>query len=335
MEQRHKTLLQRLGAISDLDEGRRDADGILSRAATAAREALSAARACAAFRRGIAVASEDAAWSETWSPEGALAAAVLEAKEPLAWCAGEEPAPTFEDWRGRDAFGAWMGAPMLGDAEESGVLTVMREKPFDADERELLSIIARHTATALSNLVTFQEVESLSVTDDLTRVYNYRFLKAALQREVERASRYGQVFSILMIDVDHLKKFNEVNGHLRGSELLRQLAAILSDRSRAIDLVAKYGGDEFLIILPQTTTGGAENMGWRICKAVEEACFSHAAPGQITISTGVSSFPHHGATVQSLLAAADQALFEAKAKGRNCVVAARGPASAARLIDPA
>lgn len=335
MDQRHKTLLHRLNAISDLDEGRRDADGILSRAAAAAREALSAVRACAAFRNAVAVASEDATWSEAWTPQGTLAAAVMESKEPRTWCAGEEPAPTFEDWRGRETCAAWMGAPLRADEEESGILTVMRDTPFDEDDRELLSILAAHTATALSNLITFQEVESLSVTDDLTRVYNYRFLKAALQREVERASRYGQVFSILMIDVDHLKKFNEVNGHLRGSELLRQLAAILSDRSRAIDLVAKYGGDEFLVILPQTTTGGAENMGWRICKAVEQARFSHAQPGQITISTGVSSFPHHGATVQTLLAAADQALFAAKAKGRNCVVAATGPASAAHVIDPA
>lgn len=335
MDQRHKTLLEHLTAISDLDEGRRDAEGILSRAAVAVRETLSARRACAAFRKGIAVATEDAAWSETWSPEGTLAAAVLEAKQLRVWNAGETPAPSFEDWRGRDTFAAWMGAPMLADTEDAGVLTVMRETPFTEDERELLTILAGHTATALSNLATFQEVESLSVTDDLTRVYNYRFMKAALQREVERASRYGQVFSILMVDVDHLKMFNEVNGHLRGSELLRQLAAILSDRSRAIDLVAKYGGDEFLIILPQTTTSGAENMGWRICKAVAKATFSHAQPGQITISTGVSSFPHHGATVASLLAAADQALFEAKGKGRNCVVCATGPVPSARLPEPA
>jgi diguanylate cyclase (GGDEF)-like protein len=335
MEKRHKTLLQRLNGICDLDEGRRDAEGILSRAAFAVREALSAARACAAFRRGIAVASGDAVWSETWNPDGGLSAAVLETKRLIAWTAGEEPGPSAEDWRGRDAHAAWMGSPLLPDEEESGILAVMRDAPFIPDESELLEIIADHTATAISNLVTFQEVESLSVTDDLTKVYNYRFLKAALQREVERASRYRQVFSILMIDVDHLKKFNEANGHLRGSELLRQLAAILSDKSRAIDLVAKYGGDEFLIILPQTNTGGAENMGWRIGKAVEKAHFSHAKPGQITISTGVSSYPQHGASAQTLLASADQALFEAKRKGRNCVVAARGRASAARLTDAA
>jgi diguanylate cyclase (GGDEF)-like protein len=335
MDKRHKTLLQRLNAICDLDEGRRDADGILGRAALAVRDVLSATKGCAAFRAGIAVASSDAVWSESWSGGGTMATRVRDEKRLVTWTAGEEPAPTLEDWRGRHTCKAWMGAPMLPDAEQSGLLSVMRDEPFSDDERELLTIIAAHTATAISNLATFQEVESLSVTDDLTRVYNYRFLKAALQREVERASRYGQVFSILMIDVDHLKKYNEVNGHLRGSELLRQLAAILSERSRAIDLVAKYGGDEFLIILPQTNTGGAEKMGWRICKAVEQATFCHADPGQITVSTGVSSFPHHGATVQTLLATADQALFEAKGKGRNCVVSACGPASPARLPDAA
>jgi diguanylate cyclase (GGDEF)-like protein len=97
-------------------------------------------------------------------------------------------------------------------------------------------------------------VESL-VTDDLTKVYNYRFMKAALRREVERASRYGQVFSILMIDVDRLKEFNEKHGHLEGSDLLRRLSGILSGTSRAIDLVSKYGGDEFCSSSPDQHRG--------------------------------------------------------------------------------
>jgi diguanylate cyclase (GGDEF)-like protein len=169
------------------------------------------------------------------------------------------------------------------------------------------------------------------VTDDLTRVYNYRFMKAALRREVDRASRYGQVFSILMLDVDHLKKFNEVHGHLEGSDLLRRLAEILSRSSRAIDLVAKYGGDEFLLILPQTNTDGATVMGKRICAAVAEAPFPHCRPGDITISVGVASFPQHGASMETLLAASDEALFTAKRSGRNCVVAAQRPGEAGRI----
>jgi diguanylate cyclase (GGDEF)-like protein len=182
---------------------------------------------------------------------------------------------------------------------------------------------------------TFQEVESLSVTDELTRIYNYRFLKAALQREVERAARYGQVFSILMLDVDHLKAYNEVHGHLGGSELLRRMAEILSQSSRAIDLVAKYGGDEFLLILPQTNTDGAMVMGNRICKAVAKNEFQYCKPGDITVSGGVSSFPQHGASMEALLAAADEALFTAKRGGRNCVIAATRPGQPGRITRAA
>jgi diguanylate cyclase (GGDEF)-like protein len=215
----------------------------------------------------------------------------------------------------------------------SGILVAGRTEstPWTAQDREMLALLAGLVTMCLSNLRTFQEVESLSVTDDLTRVYNYRFMKAALRREVERASRYGQVFSILMIDVDRLKEFNEKHGHLEGSDLLRRLAGILSRSSRAIDLVAKYGGDEFLLILPQTNTEGAVVMARRICAAVAETAFTFCRPGDITVSVGVASFPQHGASMETLLAASDEALFEAKRAGRNCVMAAKRPGQPDRI----
>jgi diguanylate cyclase (GGDEF)-like protein len=166
-------------------------------------------------------------------------------------------------------------------------------------------------------------------------VYNYRFLKAALRREVERAARYGHVFSVIMIDVDHLKLYNEVHGHLQGSEVLRRLAAILAGSSRAIDLVAKYGGDEFLIILPQTRADGAMIMGGRICESVAAATFPHCRCGDMTVSVGVASFPEHGTTMETLLAAADEALFRAKRAGRNCVQVAEAPGHPGRTAEVA
>jgi diguanylate cyclase (GGDEF)-like protein len=334
MDERFRNLCQRLAALTDLDEGRRDLPGILSRAAVVLREILSATGAHATMGKETVVATAEAVRSEAAKGPGTLGKLVLDRKMMRTWSRGQRPSPSASDRLGLEG-AAWAGVPLCSDREKPGLLAVVRDDPLTEEEGQLLEIVSDHASVAVGNLLAFQEVESLSVTDDLTRVYNYRFLKAALHREVERASRYGQIFSILMIDVDHLKKFNAKNGHLRGSELLRQLAAILRESSRAIDLVAKYGGDEFLVILPQTSTKGAESMGRRICKAVAGTQFSHCQVGQITISTGVATFPQHGGTVQTLIAAADQALFDAKESGRNCVVSAKGPAGPGRLPEAA
>jgi diguanylate cyclase (GGDEF)-like protein len=338
MDDRHRLLYRKLRELGDLDEGRRDFAGLLARAAALTRDAFNTtlAYAAAPSRTGDLISVADAGSpprTELWGGPGRLTQLVLQSKEIRHWCAGEEPQPTSIDVLERAGLGAWMGAPIPIVDRAAGILVAARRasEPFGSDERELLGFIAEHTATAVGNLKTFQEVESLSVTDDLTRVYNYRFMKAALRREVDRSSRYGQVFSVLMMDVDHLKKFNEVHGHLEGSDLLRRIAEILSRSSRAIDLVAKYGGDEFLLILPQTNTDGAVVMGKRICAAVAESSFPHCRPGDITISVGVASFPQHGASMETLLAASDEALFAAKRGGRNCVMAAERPGEPSRI----
>ena len=111
------------------------------------------------------------------------------------------------------------------------------------------------------------------------------------------------------------------------------LAGILARSSRAIDLVAKYGGDEFLVILPQTRTEGAVTMGNRIRQAVAETAFAGCQAGEITVSVGVASIPEHGATMEALLAASDEALFRAKEAGRNSVVAADRPGNPARVPE--
>jgi diguanylate cyclase (GGDEF)-like protein len=169
-------------------------------------------------------------------------------------------------------------------------------------------------------------LEAEAVTDELTQVHNYRFLRQALDREVQRAARYGHWLSILMIDVDHLKGYNDRFGHLAGSQVLKSLARVLRTATRDIDLIAKYGGDEFLIILPHTGLDGAQSAAERLRAAVASTTFPPLTAGEMTCSIGIAVFPGDGRTPETMLASADEALFAAKRAGRNRVVQASDPA---------
>ena len=204
--------------------------------------------------------------------------------------------------------------------ELPGYLAVYRGREsghFDAEDVRLLTMLGAWAAMALENLRLAQNVEKLAVTDDLTQVYNYRFLKSALRREIKRAGRYHQDLALLMIDVDNLKSYNDRHGHLRGSFLLREMAGLFSAHVRSWDLVAKYGGDEFTVILPQTEVQGARAVAERLRSAVEEHTFPLARPGQITVSIGIAAFPADGQTTSALIETADRALYIAKQGGRN------------------
>lgn len=206
--------------------------------------------------------------------------------------------------------------------QSPGYLAVFRERggaKFEDEDVRLLTLLAAWAAMALENLRLAQNVEKLAVTDDLTQVYNYRFLKSALRREIKRAGRYHQDLSLLMMDVDNLKTYNDRHGHLRGSYLLREMAGLFATHVRSWDLVAKYGGDEFTVILPQTNAAGAASAAERLRGAVESHAFPLAAPGQITVSIGTASFPEDGQTTSALIESADRALYMAKQNGRNQV----------------
>jgi diguanylate cyclase (GGDEF)-like protein len=204
--------------------------------------------------------------------------------------------------------------------QSPGYLAVFRCRGaarFEAEDVRLLTLLAAWAAMALENLRLAQNVEKLAVTDDLTQVYNYRFLKSALRREIKRAGRYHQDLALLMIDVDNLKTYNDRHGHLRGSFLLREMAGLFASHVRSWDLVAKYGGDEFTVILPQTDLAGALAAGERLRGAIEEHQFPLAHLGQITVSIGVAAFPADGQTTSALIETADRALYLAKQRGRN------------------
>ncbi len=216
-------------------------------------------------------------------------------------------------------------APLKAREATLGALIAVNKlgkRSFSESDLSVLSVLANQTAIASENADLYKKVHQLAVTDELTQVFNFRFLKETLYRELERAIRFRQTLSILMLDVDHLKAYNDRFGHLKGSAVLKQLAGVVKMCARSIDYVAKYGGDEFVLILPQTPTEGALVLAERVRVAVASQPFPEVASGEITCSIGVSTYPRNGKSVGELIEAADSALYAAKQTGKNRVVCA-------------
>ena len=196
-----------------------------------------------------------------------------------------------------------------------------REPAFTEEDLHRAESLGPMFATALENLRRFARAEELSITDGLTGAYNYRYLRSALDKEIARAKRFREIFSIIMLDVDHLKEYNDVHGHLQGSEVLRRVSQVVAMTLRGVDVLAKYGGDEFVIILPHADRGGAGVLAERIRAAIEAAVFPGEETGmKITSSMGIAQYPQDGESSRDLLESADSALYHAKRSGRNRVI---------------
>lgn len=157
-------------------------------------------------------------------------------------------------------------------------------------------------------------------TDPLTGLYNRRELEQGFERELARAARSGQAIGLVLIDLDHFKEFNDAHGHPAGDEMLCRLAAALDDSTRAIDVVARIGGEEFAVLTPATDIGGALVVAERVRRAVEVRLSDGL--DALTASCGVAAFPRDGKSYREVMRAADVALYKAKRMGRNCVVGA-------------
>jgi diguanylate cyclase (GGDEF)-like protein len=200
-----------------------------------------------------------------------------------------------------------------------GVVVAKGRSP-GVDDLGLFELLAREAGVAIKNAREFARTQTLSITDGLTGAYNYRFLIDAIRKEIGRAERFQETFSIIMLDVDGLKEYNDVHGHLRGSGVIKRVAQLVSDELRSIDMLCKYGGDEFVVVLPRTPKAGAAKAAERIRGSISEARFlGEKQTGKITASMGIAAFPADGVTVQDLISNADKALYKAKRHGRNQV----------------
>jgi diguanylate cyclase (GGDEF)-like protein len=168
-----------------------------------------------------------------------------------------------------------------------------------------------------------QKTQEMSVTDGLTNLYNQTYFFLLFRLQLKKSRRYHTCLSLIMFDVDHFKNYNDNNGHLKGSQVLRQVADIMRSCFRSSDVLAKYGGDEFVVILPGSDKVGAFLAADRLRELVEAEPFEGREKqplGKITLSLGISSYPEQGSTLEELLDRADKALYSAKKAGRNKTV---------------
>jgi diguanylate cyclase (GGDEF)-like protein len=216
-----------------------------------------------------------------------------------------------------------ISAPLIDQGRVRGVINVNNKRsrnPFAEDDLRLLGAIAAHAAMALRNADRYEEMLERAQRDALTGLANHGHFWKSLETEVKRASRYGRPLSLVMLDVDHFKAFNDERGHLEGDHALATVARELAERSRVHDLPARYGGEEFAVLLPETDAAGAASFGEKIRAAVE--CLGIASPaeeGVLTVSVGTATLPGDEVDASALVHRADEKLYEAKAAGRNRV----------------
>lgn len=218
-----------------------------------------------------------------------------------------------------------LAVPLIYADKVIGVLDVetTAERPLQAYDRDLLGSLAGQVALTIAHAKHVARVEVLAITDGLTGLYNYRYFLTLLDREFKRASRYKRPLSLILLDIDHFKRYNDTNGHSLGNEVLRQFAEIMRQVSREVDFIVRYGGEEFIVLLPETGRDEACVVAERLRAAIADYPFAGRASqpgGALTVSIGVAGFPYDARSGVELLEHADAALYLAKRTTRNCVM---------------
>jgi diguanylate cyclase (GGDEF)-like protein len=243
-----------------------------------------------------------------------------------------------KDPRVQDPFvGAVMAFPLSCRGRRVGAIVGLDRLPSSREPRlapsmlRQVRVLLEPASVALDNALILKRAEALSVTDDLTHLYNSRYLNMVLRKETKRASRNGRPLSLLFIDLDGFKGVNDTHGHLFGSRALVEAAAVIRGSARETDVVARFGGDEFALVLPDTGSDGAFAVGERIRERVAAHKFL-AGDGldiHLTVSVGVATLPDVAASADELMQAADKAMYRVKDAGKNGIQAANAPEESA------
>jgi diguanylate cyclase (GGDEF)-like protein len=238
--------------------------------------------------------------------------------------AGDARAPS-------EAGGTLAALPLVSRGDIVGAVVGFDPQPsakapaFTAAALRTLRAALEVPAVALDNALAFRRVDALSVTDDLTKLYNSRFLNQALRRETKRALRGKRPLSLLFLDLDGFKGVNDNHGHLLGSKALVEAAGVVRTCARETDFVARFGGDEFSVVLPETSSDGAVAVAERIRDRLRSHPFlaSEGLALRLTASIGVATLPDVAETAEELLRAADTAMYRVKASGKDGVLVAQ------------
>jgi len=231
---------------------------------------------------------------------------------------------------------AHLCVPMTAQGDTLGILHVHSNpvstagteeviRPLAASKRQLATAVAEQVGLALANLKLRETLRLLSVRDPLTGLFNRRFMQESLERELRRAARSSRPLGGILLDIDHFKQFNDSYGHEAGDIVLRELGAFLHSQIRGEDIACRVGGEEFLLILPDTSMDVTRERAEKLREAIKRVNIQYGGRplGAITLSMGVVVLPVHGTTSEVILRSADEALYQAKAQGRDRVVVAK------------
>jgi len=213
--------------------------------------------------------------------------------------------------------------PMIAQGEALGMLQLSSPEsatPIEA-KQQLAITVAEHIALALANIKLRETLENQSIRDPLTGLFNRRYMEESLEREIQRCDRKQQSLGIIMLDVDYFKRFNDTFGHEAGDSVLKELGQFLQRYVRGSDIACRYGGEEFMLILPEVSLEITHKRAEQLREGIKHLNLQYRQEpiGQITLSLGVASFPEHGITGQSVIREADAALYRAKREGRDAV----------------
>jgi diguanylate cyclase (GGDEF)-like protein len=232
---------------------------------------------------------------------------------------------------------SYICVPMIAQGETLGVLHI-RSNPWGASELpdqpirtaeskwQLALTVSEHIGLALANLKLRESLRSKAIRDPLTGLFNRRYMEESLERELRRSQRKGVPLGIVMMDIDHFKHFNDTFGHAAGDYLLRELGVFLKTLVRGEDIASRYGGEEFIIVFPETSLEETVQRAEHIRKDVKTLKLGEQFPKTegVTLSLGVAVFPQHGSNYEQILKSVDTALYQAKRDGRDCVSVAKG-----------